>query len=707
MKKYILTSLLLSSGLFSIGQSNQDHASRLCGSTEQTEIFKSRLKPSDYERWESSRLDLEQQTQLYIQNNPHVTTHEDRSVDYTIPVVFHVLYNNENENISDDQIHDQVNLLNLHFQKLNADTMDVVSTFIPIIADVQIEFKLATLDPMGNCTQGITRTNTTAATDPSATEADRINAVVAAHGIWPGNKYLNIYVTGSIGSGAAGYTYKPDNVHGSNMTNGIHILHNYVGSIGTSSDHSSRALTHEIGHWLNLSHTWGGTNSPADAVNCNADDGVIDTPPTIGWTSCDLAGTTCGTDLDNVQNYMEYSYCSRMFTLGQKARMHAALNSSVGGRSNIWSANNLMATGVDTAPSLCHADFEVDKRVICPGETVSFSDLSFSNPSTWQWSFPGASPSTSTQQNPSVTYINPGWYNVSLTVSDASNSEMETKSGYIYVMDGLTYPFSESFEMNLDSNVWWVINEDDNYAFQVSNQNSYTGTQCLWLNNYNQNGSYVDGIVLSTLDMSGVNTSEAVSFTMRLANAKRTDSDLERLRIYFSKDCGESWDLMKTIFGANLSNVVEGSAWFPTSQNDWKSVYIENISSTYFVEGFRVKIEFESDAGNNLFIDDINVFTGNASNDPVGANDLGLNMKLWLNPNPSVSIVTVCFEDVLDENLRLELYNTMGELIDAKVKKASVTEVRFDDRVLSPGIYYVKVRNSKGNYRVLKAVVES
>ena len=104
---------------------------------------------------------------------------------------------------------------------------------------------------------------------------------------------------------------------------GIVIQHNYTGSIGTSNAYRSRTLTHEVGHWLNLRHPWGNSNNPGLAENCDEDDLVDDTPNTMGWTSCVLEGTTCGS-LDNVQNYMDYSYCGRMFTLGQKDRMRAA-----------------------------------------------------------------------------------------------------------------------------------------------------------------------------------------------------------------------------------------------------------------------------------------------------------------------------------------------------------------------------------------------
>ena len=112
---------------------------------------------------------------------------------------------------------------------------------------------------------------------------------------WAGNKYLNIFVVNEAG-GAAGYTTLPSSWSSSNMTNGIWVLHDYVGSIGTSGSYSSRTLTHEVGHWLNLEHTWGPNNNPGNASSCSDDDYISDTPRCIGVSSCNLTSNSCDGD---------------------------------------------------------------------------------------------------------------------------------------------------------------------------------------------------------------------------------------------------------------------------------------------------------------------------------------------------------------------------------------------------------------------------
>ncbi|HRH39120.1 MAG TPA: M43 family zinc metalloprotease, partial [Flavobacteriales bacterium] len=299
---------------------------------------------------------------------------------YTIPIVFHIIHNYGPENIGDDQVLDAVRILNEDYNKLNPDWPNVRPEFLSLVANVSIEFKLARKDPNGNCTNGITRTVSTLTNDGTQTMKDLIQ--------WPRNKYLNVWVAASA-DGAAGYTLTPGSVSFNSSADGIVVEHTYLGSMGTSQPSHSRTLTHEVGHWINLEHCWGSSNTPAVAANCNDDDGVSDTPNTIGWTTCNLNGASCSSPLDNVENYMEYSYCSKMFTNGQKTRMIAALNSNTSQRNQLISASNLAATGGNDLPALCQASFGSSARQICAGTPVDFTDLSHDGVTSWQWTFTG------------------------------------------------------------------------------------------------------------------------------------------------------------------------------------------------------------------------------------------------------------------------------------------------------------------------------
>ena len=130
----------------------------------------------------------------------------------TIPVVFHVIHNYGSENISDAQIFDAINQLNIDYNKLNADTASVAPEFQNLIADVKVEFKLAQYDPDGNCTNGIDRivsSETYIGNDHS-----KLNP-------WPDSSYLNFWVVNSLENSSAAITMTlPNNPSGKNVWNG-------------------------------------------------------------------------------------------------------------------------------------------------------------------------------------------------------------------------------------------------------------------------------------------------------------------------------------------------------------------------------------------------------------------------------------------------------------------------------------------------------
>lgn len=682
-----------------------------CGHVHQTDVMLENATPTELMRYNQSRQELESFTQQYIQNNLISAKNDNRTISYTIPVVFHVIHNGGAENISDDQILDALDILNEDYQMLNDDTSIVVTPFKNLVADIEVEFKLANIAPNGECTKGITRTLSSVTSDPNASGNDRIQAVVNEHGVWPGDEYLNIYVAAQIG-GAAGYTYKPSNWGGTgtSMNNGIHILSHYVGSIGTGSVSLSRALTHEVGHWLNLDHLWGGSNNPGVASNCGIDDAVADTPLTLGWTSCNLSGTTCDNNLDNVQNFMEYSYCSRMFTVGQKARMHAALNSSVGGRNNIWSAANLAATGVNNPDQFCKANFQVLSRDVCVGSSVNFQDLSFDAPTSWNWSFPGATPSSSIAQNPTVVYNTPGTYEVSLTATDGTVTDTEVKTAYITVLPQVTnLPFLESFATNtIPSEYWDRKNVSGPAQWQRTTTTGYTDNESAMLFNYGQPDGSEDEFISQSFDLSGVDPAVGVTMSFRLAYRKRSSSDFEILRVYVSSDCGENWYQRKILFGSQLGDQVDISLWTPQSQSDWKTIHVENITSQFWTENFRVKFVFESDGGNNIFVDDINLYAGSASDEIVtlSTQEESIIDNFVIYPNPSAGNVSVKFTTPESMSAQIEVLDIVGKVIDQTTLNTDIGQnnIKLSNQFAS-GTYMVRVSLEDGSQQTKKLIV--
>ena len=262
----------------------------------------------------------ELQIQQWILNS---SSKENTSI-ITIPVVVHIVYYNNTENISDNQIFSQIDILNEDFRRLNADTTNTPAGFLPVAADCEIEFCLAQKDPNGNTTTGITRTQTSQTS--FSTNDDVKYTASGGHDAWNSSEYLNIWVC-DISGGILGYAQFPG---GNPNEDGIVVDYQYFGNIGTASSpyDQGRTATHEVGHWLNLRHIWGDSNCGNDFCNDTPEhDGSNYGCPSYPHTSSCSGNGSYG---DMFQNYMDYTNdaCMNIFTQDQKSRMLAAINTS-------------------------------------------------------------------------------------------------------------------------------------------------------------------------------------------------------------------------------------------------------------------------------------------------------------------------------------------------------------------------------------------
>jgi PKD repeat protein len=552
---------------------------------------------------------LEEFTNTFTQN---YQSH--RGTLYIIPVVFHIIHNYGIENISDAQVLDAIEVTNRNMRKLNPDTVDIIPAFKSIAADCQIELRLAQKDPNGNCTSGINRI-----ASPLTYIGDHsVKQLIQ----WDPSKYLNVYVCADA-AGIAGHAIFPSDADTIPQWDGIVIRHDYLGSIGTSTPFKSIVLTHELGHYLNLQHIWGGNNVPgyyylpvAQSGNCYYDDGVADTPNTIGWQTCNLNGASCGNIVDNVQNFMDYAYCPRMFTEGQKIRMHAALNAPVGNRNNLWQPANLAATGTDGNNSLCAAAITANRNVICAGQSITFTDVSYHGITARNWTFIGGNPANANTPNVTVTYNTPGIYAVQLEVTNGIDTLTVIENNYITVLaDAQTIlPIIESFENTTSlPNAYWMINNFHNdQTFTVTGTTSYTGNKCISIDNYNcTTTAATDELISATYDYSNQPASTTIDFKYAFT-FKDTINTTDRLRVFISGDCGQTWVLKKNMTGnvlktANYTN----QPFVPQNQSQWKSTTITGINGSLLSDKFRIKFIFEAGGGNNFYLDDINF--GNAT----------------------------------------------------------------------------------------------
>lgn len=574
---------------------------QFCGTDEYAfELFQSH--PELQQLMLQKREELKQHTDSYVQQ---VSAGRSSDSLLLIPVVFHVIHNYGNENISDAQILSGLQILNRNFRKQHPDTASIEAIYKPLAADCEIEFRLARKDPDGNCTNGINRIAT------PITINGYHNVKNLVH--WDPAKYLNIYVVKQI-PGLAGYCLMPDQAAAKPEWDGIVIAHNYVGNIGTANDVTSVSLSHEVGHFLNLFHIWGGNNVPdyyylpvGQQSNCGESDEVDDTPPTIGWSSCQHSNASCGNTVDNYQNMMDYSYCNIMFTEGQKQRMRACLHSAVAGRNNLVSAANLIATGVLEPDSTCMVKISASQNYACLGDSIRFFDNSLIDADAWEWDFGDGD--YSYEKNPAHEYYSDGTMNVILTLTKNS-VQLQSKPLKIYLHDYVSRPaFVQNFETIHYENEsgFFIFKENENVQLSVLQNIGFNSTKCggfLFEDTLKYSGKI--SLLSPILDLS--NTPDAALYFNYYCTQKKSNNN-DALEVSFSNDCGKTWSSSVKYTGANLPTIateVQDAYTYSSDTSNWKTVQLP-ISESYRNESFQFKIDVLNYYGNNFLIDNVNV----------------------------------------------------------------------------------------------------
>ncbi len=868
-----------------------------------------------------SLLHREQQYELglqeYLQAKAGMRDDGDSAV-YVLPIVFHILYDptigSDAHNISDAQIYDAMNVLNRDYAKQNADLNVVCCGYDAIVANTHIKFQLATKDPFGNCTNGIERITSQRSTDGS--NFSKLNP-------WFRNHYVNIWVVSTLASdndfSPAGFSQLPPDVADASgaLRDGVILLHDYTGSNGTSVPFTSRTLTHELGHFLNLKHTWGNTNAPE--VACG-DDNVDDTPITKGHQSCKLYDSFCslqafdttytfnnvttnsgitdpspvptahwnnnqetavtfsafnafgvsqnssvdsafafsqwgtgahqsdslynqltgtlglgryyeftinpalgksmsptgltfrvsrsadgprtfairssagnmpfqtnlsgsvipsspylgavsgnifyfkkdttvavtngkitlsGSDyvnapgpitfriyawnaesadgwftidnvgvngnvgiIENVQNFMEYSYCSNMFTNGQRERMRATLNTNISARNNLWTDANHQYTGTDGHEVTCgpQAGFYALNFFACPGASIQFKDNSTrATPTSWAWSFEGGTPATSTDRNPVVSFSDPGYHAVTLTVGNEYGSNTLTrwngaKIGANYSEAGAM--LNEPFDSQNNFNQWPLVNYENNSTYwqwdQVAGHNA---PGCAKLNAsqtynivqdiFNEPTTHFvdkDELVTPTLDLQNM-SNITLNFWFAYAARSTTITDItETLKIFSSTDCGEHWLVRKTISGGDLISAGIQLPGYIPGPSDWRQV---SVSLPPIVATGHVRFKFVYTSGlhsNDIFIDDVNLDAA------VGINELAHSGSVSLMPNPATNHLTVGVDMAGATTGTLSFLDMTGRTVYSQTVNAGEKLLEFDlGRMgITRGVYLVQLKHAKG-----------
>lgn len=628
---------------------------------------------------------------------------------YTIPVVFHILHENGSENISDANCISALANINNDFAATGPDVATISSLFASLYINSDIKFMLAHKDPSGNCTSGINHYYNTSTNWNQASPNYAYSGTGATQ--WNPSKYLNIYVVKSIcpntstcssaGGIIIGYTYKPGTWPTGNSRDAFVIRSGWV----SSNIIDSRTLSHEIGHWLNLSHTWGNTNNPG--VACG-NDGVADTPITKGFFSTcpsSATGSGCSAGGENVENIMDYSSCPKMFTAGQTNVMRTALASSTSGRNNLWSPVNIIATDVDGAGNCAPiADFHsvfgtaVNVYTICAGGTLTFIDDSYNGAVTGRaWTATGgASIANPTGASTGITFSSVGTHTITLTVNNAQGSSVKTKT--VNVISGVANvsgSYQESFEASGLPTNWTIINQTGGTTWQQNTAAAASGSNSYYMNNTINPGGAIDILETPSYNFAA---NPGATFTFKYAYAQYNGTWADVFKVQASSNCGGSWS---DIYVPSPSTMASGSGgvtttpFTPTPAQFKLYTLTSHPAFNTFKTQPNVKIRFyfqentASGFGNNLYLDDINF------NTPLSVNELSQSIGLALYPNPTNGSANVVFSLNDNAEIKVSVTDVIGKTVEAEkifnLNPGNHTVTVNEFQHLKAGMYIVNV----------------
>lgn len=386
MKKLYLTTLSFCLAAISFAQ--YPTINEKCG-TNHSLNYRNQLNPSIGNGIQVA----ENLAQDWLQHHPNYF--QNRNGVLRIPVVFHVVYNTAdsvNQNIHDSLIFSQMDVLNEDFRRMNLDAANTRNIFDSVAVDLGIEFCFASVDPLGNPTNGITRTPTTTNHFTSPFNQSVKSDATGGKDPWPTDQYLNIWVCDMSFLSqpiVLGYAQFPGD---DPTTDGVVIQYQYIGKtnyVATAPSNLGRTTTHEVGHWCGLRHVWG--DGP-----CDADDFVWDTPNADAQSNfdCDTTKNTCD-DLGNlywgnsnppdmIENFMDYSAddCMNMFSIGQRDRIWSFMMTD---RVSLFNSNGCGMPGL-------FAQSEI-KDISCAGNCdgeITVHPINGTAPFTFLWNDPSA-----------------------------------------------------------------------------------------------------------------------------------------------------------------------------------------------------------------------------------------------------------------------------------------------------------------------------
>ncbi len=327
------------------------------------------------------------------------------------------------------------------------------------------------------------------------------------------------------------------------------------------------------------------------------------------------------------------------------------------------------------------ASFTSNVKSVCPGSSVNFTDQSTTTGtlSGWQWTFAGGTPSTSTSQNPTITYNTPGVYSVKEVVTSSVGKDSVTYSSYINVVATGTLPLTEDFQSSTFPPTGWYLNlpSANDSMWELCTSKGYSSTQCMYFPancgqtvNISGQRQQIYTPVYSFANAKNAEMSFDVAYEP--SNLTSTPKYSDTLVVYYSTDCGNTWTSIYSKGGATLCTTgsttgagtdtagSHGHGCFePPSNSAWRRDSV-SLASLYGQASVMFSFESRSGWGNIVYLDNINVTAPGLTSIPNITN----NNDVRIYPNPSSGVFNLIvsnYEPTMDYTI--SVYNLLGQQV--------------------------------------------
>ncbi len=564
----------------------------------------------------------------------------------TIPIVFHVVLpatgTTSQATITDAMINAQLTKLNQDYAGTNADSTNATA-FYNVRGHSELRFCMAQRTPTNQPANGINRVVSSTVSNSSQTNDPIKSTAAGGADAWDPNKYVNIWVGNFTNPNLLGYATfpigSPEASGGPATQQGVVVLAQSLPGGTAAPYNGGRTLTHELGHFFWLRHMTGDANCGNDFPNTP---GIDDTPTQSNLTSGCPSGTQasgCSSPTPPgrmYQNYMDYTddACMTMFTNGQGTRMMQAITSyrpslmtSNGCTPVVSNPNNIGVAILSplSGTSLCVGTIAPQITLFNNGNNALTSAtislvLNGGAPIVTNWTG-NLAPFTSTPLTLASLTLAGGANTIVVTVSqpngvaDTDNSDNTATVNNISggTAAGNPGPLIEGFEgTTFPPTGWTLINPNaGSRTWARTTAAAKTGTASAWLDFYNYtNTGHIDRLQTPIMNMT--QTQLFVNFAYAY---KTYVSEADELEVRISTDCGTTWTSLWKKSGLALASstpAAQTAAYIATNASDWKNESVD--ISTYRNQAFIVEFKTVNQFGNNLFLDDINIFGSNAVN---------------------------------------------------------------------------------------------